>query len=113
MAISPIRSGGFIQKSRENRTQRNLTNFGIRTGQRFPDIARGRLLEQTLVAEQEDKQQQARTALAFRTQEENERQARTRESEAEQGRIAARRERKKEEKFDFVKVTATVVSAFT
>lgn len=70
MAISPLKKP-FLQQTSERRVQRNISGFRLRTGQRFPDIARGKLFEQDLQAEQIEKQQQARTALAFRQQEES------------------------------------------
>ncbi len=112
MAIAPIKKR-FLQQTSERKAQQNITNFRLRTGQRFPDIARGQLFEQQLQQEDVEKKEAVRTGLAFRQQEEFERQARSRESEAEQARIAARRERKREEKFDPIKVAATIVSAFT
>ena len=114
MAIgTPIRQGGFLQQTGERRVRKNITNFRVRTGQKFGDIAATKLFERELVQSQEEQQQQARTALAFRQQEETERQARVAESQAEQSRITARRQRKKEEKFDIVKVAGTIAKAFT
>ena len=116
MAIVPTRRTGFLQQTSERRTQRNISNFRLRTGQKFPDIARGRLFEQDLATEQIEKQQQARIGLQFRQQEESERQARVREQEAEQARVTARRARKREEPSGFekgLKIAATVAAAFT
>lgn len=70
MAISPLKKP-FLQQTSERRTQRNISGFRLRTGQRFADIARGKLFKQDLVSEQIEKQQQARTALAFRRDEES------------------------------------------
>ena len=112
MAIAPIKNR-FLQQASERKAQQNITNFRLRTGQRFPDIARGQLFEQQLQQEDVEKREDVRVALQFRQQEETERQARVRESEAEQGRITARRQRKKEEKFDIVKVAGTIARAFT
>lgn len=76
MAISP-ETNKFLQKDSENRVEKIITNFGLRTGQRFPfiekGIAKGKVLEQQLETEQADKVQQSRTALALRQQEEENR----------------------------------------
>lgn len=72
MAISP-ETNKFLQKDSANRVEKIITNFGLRTGQRFPDIAKGKVLEQQLETEQADKVQQSRTALALRQQEEENR----------------------------------------
>ncbi len=69
MAISPLRQTGFLQQTREKRAGKAIAGFRLRTGQKFGDIARGQLFQQELRQEQIDKQQQARTALAFRQQE--------------------------------------------
>ncbi len=113
MALAPTRPGGFLQSSGRNRVQRNLSNFRLRTGQRFPDQARQQLFEQQLVEDQADKQQQARTALAFRDQQ-------FREDQASEGRRVAgeeqarnRRERKKAESFDPIKTVSTIAKVFT
>ncbi|KKM82048.1 hypothetical protein LCGC14_1323460 [marine sediment metagenome] len=82
MAVgTPIRQGGFLQQTGERRVRKNISNFRVRTGQKFGDIAATKLFERELVQSQEEKQQQARTALQFRQQEETERQARVREEQ--------------------------------
>ncbi len=94
MAIAPLRKR-FLQQSRESETQKNISNFGLRTGQRFGDIARGQLFEQDLAIEQQEKQQQARVALQFRQQEETERQAKVAEEQRGQ-QIEQRKEERKD-----------------
>ena len=95
MAISP-ETNKFLQKDSENRVEKIITNFGLRTGQRFPDIARGKVLEQQLEAEQVDKVQQSRTALALRQQEEeNRRFAVATDLELQKQRTAKKAEKQK------------------
>lgn len=63
----------FLQSSAQRRGQRGLQGFRLRTGQRFPDLARAQFLEQQLEEDVTRGEAQARAGLAFRQQEEAER----------------------------------------
>ncbi len=118
MAISPLRQTGFLQQTRERRAGRTIAGFRLRTGQKFGDIARANLFEQELRVEQLDKQQQARTALAFRVQEEQGRAQRKLEEQRGQA-IEEEKERADQQRKDalnerlFGSQVGALVSAIT
>ena len=99
----------FLQTASVDKAQKNLSNFQVRTGQKFGDIAKQKLFEQGLVEDKERQEQQARTALEFRKADEQKRQFDEKAALAQQ---SARRE-KSREKFDVVKTIGTIAKAFT
>ena len=84
MAGSSI-SPRFLQTSATDKSQRNLSNFQVRTGQKFGDIAKQKLFEQALVEDAGREERQARTALEFRRLDEENRRFNEKLSLAQQG----------------------------
>ena len=117
MALSPVNPRGFLQQSKKNLFNQNRQNFTQRTGGFLGSQEVSQGATQQLQAEQADKQNQARTALAFRNEQEQKRQfdaAQTqRNTEIDQSRQFARRERKREKKIDPISVVATITKRFT
>ncbi len=68
MAISPVQTGGFLEGVKQRRVQQNLVNFGIRTGQKFSDLARSNLLTEVLVQERADREARDRARVAAKEQ---------------------------------------------
>lgn len=110
MAISPTGAPRFLQTTSRQKTEENLSNFQIRTGQKFGDIAKTKFLEQQLEPDLELAKRQSEINLRAREAEKD----RVATAKLQRERLEAQRnERKREEKTSALAVAATIVGSFS